>query len=66
MSTMTACGSKKLRKDVKFWLIDENDLVLYRKIVGGKEEVLRIPKNKEMHKFMCFDGDKLHDLVEGR
>jgi len=46
------------------WLIDEVELVLYRKIAGGKEQVIPIKSNRSMHQFMCVSEDALYDLVE--
>ena len=62
--SMMACAHKTQKRDVEVWLIDEVELVLYRKIAGGKEQVIPIKSNRSMHQFMCVSEDALYDLVE--
>lgn len=63
MTTM-ACAPAQKKIDVEVWLIDEEELVLYRKIKGGKEQVIPLHRNKSTHKFMCVDTDEFNAVIE--
>jgi len=63
MSTM-ACTHSPQRKEIEVWLIDEEDLTLYRQIAGDKEEIIPIANNRSMQQFLCVSEDELYELVE--
>ena len=62
--SIVACGHKKPKSDVEAWLIDENEVTLYRKLDGDLEQVIPIPKNKDVSKFMCFSMESLQSYLE--
>lgn len=63
MST-NSCGLAPLKKEVEIWLIDEQELLLFRKIKGGKEQVIPISENKDMNRFLCIDQREYKELYE--
>jgi hypothetical protein len=56
-----ACSHGIVKREVEIWLIDNYDLLLYRKIKGGKEQIIPL-KSKSMDRFMCLDKDEAKDL----
>ena len=51
-----SCVHAKKATDVEFWLIDENDLLLYRTLKNNDtEETLPIKENLDMRKFIVID-----------
>ena len=61
---MTACTHAPPRKEIEVWLIDEKELVLYRKVSTGAEQAIPIKGNKDMRKFLVIDKDEVYDLIE--
>ncbi len=59
-----SCVHSPLRKDVEIWLIDESELVLYRRITGEREQIIPIKDNRSMHRFMCVSEEEFYELVE--
>lgn len=58
-----ACVSGSPKKEVELWLIDKDELLLYRKIQGGKEQILSILNNPDMDGFMCIDRREYLDSI---
>lgn len=62
MLSMMGCSSGiKSRNEV--WLIDSEQVALYRSISDTKEQVIPIKGNKDMKKFMCISNAEFDDLV---
>lgn len=62
MMIMTGCGHVKPKREIEVWLIDSRELILYRKISGGNEQIIPL-KSKSMERFMCVDKDKAKLLI---
>lgn len=60
---MKGCGHAKLKREVELWLIDNKEMILYRKINGGQEQIIPL-KSKSMDRFMCVDKEKAQRLIE--
>jgi len=59
---MLGCGHAKLKRDVEIWLIDREELLLYRKIDGGNEQVIPL-QSKSMDRFMCMDKKEARAII---
>ena len=52
---MLGCQSAQKNPEIELWLIDHRDVVLYRKIGAGREQIIPIAGNKDMEKFIVID-----------
>ena len=52
------------KKKNEIWLVDGEQLVLFRVISDTKEQVLQIKDNPAMKKFMCVDKDEVDYWIE--
>lgn len=52
------------KKKNEIWLVDGEQLVLYRVISDTKEQTLTIKNNPAMKKFMCIDKDEADYWIE--
>lgn len=60
-----ACAHKKQKKDAEIWYIDAYDVVLFRQIKNGKEQIIPIKNNESMRKFTCMNEEDFYELVLG-
>lgn len=58
-TTITSCASvspkKRKKPKIELWLIDKDEVGLYRKLKNGYDNFLPIKSNPDMDRFMCFD-----------
>lgn len=52
------------KKKNEIWLVDAEQLVLFRVISDTKEQTLEIKNNPAMKKFMCVDKDEVDYWIE--
>ena len=69
LSTSTlGCSYGRKSPEIEFWLIDHEDMVLYRDIGDGNEQAIPIEGNKDMEKFIVLDRQEylqyLLDAIE--
>lgn len=65
-ASMLGCSHAKLKSDNEIWLLDAEEPALYRKIVGGKEEVIPIKKEnkKTLEAFLCIHEKEVSEVIE--
>ena len=61
--TIVGCAHVRERKEVEVWLIDHKDLLLFRVIKGGKEQVIPIKDNPDMNRFIVIDKQEYLEFV---
>ena len=59
---MISCSLVPVKREVEIWLIDEKELILFRQIEGGKEQVIPIKGNKDVLKFLCIDEREYEEI----
>ena len=64
--SILGCSHGTVKRDHEIWLIDGEEIVLFRKIIGGKEEVIPIKGNPDMKKFMCVSDEELDEIIDSR
>lgn len=63
--TIQACTSaKQRRRNVEIWLLDPEEVALYRRIDGNLEEILPIADNMTLLRFICIDKTTYAEIVE--
>jgi len=60
--SMMGCGHAKLKREIEIWLIDREELLLYRKIDGGNEQVIPL-QSKSMDRFICIDKKEARAII---
>lgn len=67
ISTM-GCTHGRKRVEIELWLIDHEDLVLYRDLEDGLQQAIPIKGNADMEKFIVIDREEylryLLDAIE--
>lgn len=66
-TTFPSCMSvpaKTMKIPKRFWLIDPNEAVLFRKINPVTEEALPIKGNAQMKEFVCAHKDELEKELD--
>lgn len=61
---ITGCTHASVKSADEIWLIDPNEVILYRTIAGDKEQVIPIENNHDMNKFLCISHEEYAELVE--
>lgn len=59
-----SCALGPVKREVEIWLIDEEELSLYRQLHDNKEQVIEIKHNRDMHDFMCIDKREYKGLYQ--
>lgn len=54
---IVGCTHGNVRNGTVVWMIDEEDVVLYRILEDEQEIVIPIKMNDDMQNFMCLDKD---------
>lgn len=62
MMIMKGCAHELPKREIEVWFIDNEELLLYRYIKGGQEQVIPL-KSKSMDRFMCVDKKKAELLI---
>lgn len=69
MITM-GCAHERRKTEIEIWLIDPQDLVLFRELKDEKEQIIPIQDNPDMDKFIVIDKrfylEYIFDEIEGR
>jgi len=52
----------KKKREVEVWLIDSKELLLYRILKSGEEQIIPL-KSKSMDRFMCVDKQVAKELI---
>lgn len=60
---MTACTSVPARSPKRIWLIDPEDLVLYR-VINDETEIALPLRSPAVQNFMCIDREEYNLIVE--
>ncbi len=53
-------------KHGEVWSIDQTELTLFRFVGESKEQIIPIPDNKEMNKFVCMDSEYFEFFISDR
>ncbi len=61
---MTGCTSATVKSRNEVWLIDYDDLVLYRVISDQREQAIPIFGNPVMKDFVCVSSREFDELVK--
>lgn len=60
------CTNAPLKRSPEIWLIDQEDVLLYRKKNADYELVIPIKGNEEIKQFMCIHGDEFERIINER
>lgn len=63
VTSLMGCTSATVKSRNEVWLIDSEEVVLFRRISDTKEQAIPIKGNKDMKKFMCISNAEFDDLV---
>ena len=64
MTSILGCTHGSAKRKNEIWLVDGEDMVLYRVISDTKEQVIEIKKNPAMKNFMCIDKSEADYWIE--
>ena len=62
-TNMMGCSQGIVKRDTEIWLIDSNELNLFRILNSGKEQIIPL-KSKSMDRFMCIDKEEAKGIVQ--
>lgn len=64
MKNTLGCSHASVKRNNEVWLVDKEDVVLYRVISDTKEQAIPIKNNPAMDRFMCVDKDEIDNWLE--
>lgn len=59
---MMGCSHGTVKREIEIWLIDSDELLLFRKLKGDKEQIIPL-KSKSMDRFICVDKAEAKGII---
>lgn len=62
--SILGCSHASVKRDNEIWFIDAHELTLYRVVENDTEQIIPIPKNPDMQKFMCISSEEADEIIK--